>query len=56
MTNTANAINESRQALQVWQIAGDRVGLTGEKVSDILRSVTERLVSSLPMAAAKLPM
>ncbi|WP_342632158.1 hypothetical protein [Marinobacter alkaliphilus] len=43
LTNTANAINESRQALQVWQIAGDRVGLTGEKVSDILRSVTERL-------------
>ncbi|MCE0759241.1 hypothetical protein LWH94_08480 [Marinobacter sp. G11] len=43
LTNTANAINESREALQVWQIAGDRVGLTGEKVSDILRSVTERL-------------
>lgn len=43
LTNTANAINESRQALQVWQIAGDRVGLSGEKVSDILRSVTERL-------------
>src|SRR5690554_1568052 len=43
LTNTANAIDESREALQVWQIAGDRVGLTGEKVSDILRSVTERL-------------
>lgn len=43
LTNTANAIDESREALQVWQIAGDRVGLAGEKVSDILRSVTERL-------------
>lgn len=43
LTNTANAINENREALQVWQVAGERVGLTGEKVSDILRSVTERL-------------
>jgi len=43
LTNTANAIGVNREALQVWQIAGERVGLTGDKVTDILRSVTERL-------------
>ena len=43
LTNTANAIGANREALQVWQIAGERVGLTGDKVADILRSVTERL-------------
>src|SRR5690554_7487532 len=43
LTNTSNAIGENREALQVWQIAGERVGLTGDKVADILRSVTERL-------------
>lgn len=43
LTNTSNAIGVNREALQVWQIAGERVGLTGEKVTDILRSVTERL-------------
>src|SRR5690554_2335852 len=43
LTNTANAIGVNREALQVWQIAGERVGLTGDKVADILRSVTERL-------------
>ncbi|KMQ75303.1 hypothetical protein [Marinobacter subterrani] len=43
LTNTSNAIGVNREALQVWQIAGERVGLTGEKVTDILRGVTERL-------------
>lgn len=43
LTNTGNAIDANREKLQVWQIAGDRVGLSGEKVVDILRSVTERL-------------
>ncbi|RKR79620.1 hypothetical protein [Marinobacter nauticus] len=43
ITNTSNAIGVNREALQVWQVAGERVGLTGEKVTDILRSVTERL-------------
>lgn len=43
LTNTKNAIGVSAEALQIWQIAGDRVGLSGEKVTDILRSVTERL-------------
>ena len=43
LTNTANAIGVNRESLQAWQIAGERVGLTGDKVTDILRSVTERL-------------
>lgn len=43
LTNTSNAIGVNREALQLWRIAGDRVGLSGEKVSDILKSVTERL-------------
>jgi len=43
LANTSNAIGVNREALQIWQIAGERVGLTGEKVTDILRSVTERL-------------
>lgn len=43
LTNTSNAIGVNREQLQLWRIAGDRVGLSGEKVSDILRNVTERL-------------
>ncbi len=43
LTNTANAIGVNRESLQAWQIAGERVGLTGDKVTDILRSVTKRL-------------
>ncbi|MBB5322338.1 hypothetical protein [Marinobacter oulmenensis] len=43
LTNTSNALGESRKNLQLWRIAGDRVGLSGEKVTDILRNVTERL-------------
>lgn len=43
LTNTSNAIGINREQLQLWRIAGDRVGLSGEKVSDILRSVSERL-------------
>ncbi|AYP28995.1 tail tape measure protein [Marinobacter phage AS1] len=43
LTNTSNAIGVNREQLQLWRIAGDRVGLSGEKVSDILRNVAERL-------------
>lgn len=43
LTNTSNAIGVNREQLQLWRIAGDRVGLSGEKVADILRNVTERL-------------
>lgn len=43
LTNTSNAIGVNREALQLWRIAGERVGLSGEKVSEILKSVTERL-------------
>ncbi|MFC6684710.1 hypothetical protein ACFQGA_09580 [Marinobacter koreensis] len=43
LTNTSNAIGVNREQLQLWRIAGERVGLSGEKVSDILRNVTERL-------------
>jgi len=43
LTNTANAIGVSREALQIWQIAGERVGVSGEGVVKTLTSVTERL-------------
>lgn len=43
LTNTANAIGVSREALQLWQIAGERVGITGDGVANMLRGVTERL-------------
>ena len=43
LTNTGNALGANREQLQLWRIAGDRVGLSGEKVSDILKRMTERL-------------
>lgn len=43
LTATSNALNISREALQVWQIAGERVGLTGDSVVNILGSITERI-------------
>lgn len=43
LTNTKNAIDVNREALQVWQIAGERVGITGNGVVKMLSSVTERL-------------
>jgi hypothetical protein len=43
LTNTGNALDANREQLQLWRIAGDRVGLSGEKVSDILKRMTERL-------------
>ncbi len=43
LTNTSAALNINREALQIWEIAGERVGLTGENVVNILGSITERL-------------
>lgn len=43
LTNTSNAIGVNREALQVWQIGAERVGLSGEKMTDILRNVTKRM-------------
>lgn len=43
LTNTANALRMSREELQVWQIAGERVGITGDGVANMLTNVTERL-------------
>src|SRR5690554_4497198 len=43
LTNTAEAIGINREALQVWQIAGERVGVTGDRVVKTLSGVTERL-------------
>ena len=43
LTNTGNALDVNREKLQLWRIAGDRVGLSGEKVTDILKRMTERL-------------
>lgn len=43
LTNTGNALDVNREQLQLWRIAGDRVGLSGDKVTDILKRMTERL-------------
>ena len=43
LTNTSNALNINREALQIWKIAGERVGLTGDSVVNVLSSITERL-------------
>jgi len=43
LTNTSNAIGVSREALQIWQIAAQRVGVSGEGVVKTLTSVAERL-------------
>lgn len=43
LTNTSNAIGVNREELQLWQIAGERVGITGNGVANMLRGVTERL-------------
>ncbi|OEY66799.1 hypothetical protein [Marinobacter sp. X15-166B] len=43
LTNTKNEIDVNREALQAWQIAGDRVGISGNGVAKMLGSVTERL-------------
>ncbi|WP_417500735.1 hypothetical protein [Marinobacter sp.] len=43
LTNTGNALDVNREQLQLWRIAGDRVGLSGEKVSEIFKRITERL-------------
>jgi hypothetical protein len=43
LTNTSNAIGVSREALQIWQIAGKRVGVSGAGVVKTLTSVAERL-------------
>ncbi len=43
LTATSKALNISREALQIWQIAGERVGLTGDSVVNILGSITERI-------------
>ncbi|MFB2705431.1 hypothetical protein [Marinobacter shengliensis] len=43
LTNTSNAIGVNREALQVWQIAAERVGVSGDGVAKTLTSITERL-------------
>lgn len=43
LTNTSNAIGVNREALQVWQIAAERVGVSGDSLEKTLTSVTERL-------------
>ena len=43
LTNTGQVLDVNREKLQLWRIAGDRVGLSGEKITDIFKSMTERL-------------
>lgn len=43
LTNSSNAIGINRETLQAWQIAGERVGVSGEGVVKTLTSVAERL-------------
>ncbi|GAA3555744.1 hypothetical protein [Marinobacter xestospongiae] len=43
LTNTSKAIGVNREQLQLWRIAGERVGISGEQMSNMLRDVSERL-------------
>lgn len=43
LTESANALGMNREALQVWKLAGDRVGLSGEQMTGILQTATSKL-------------
>lgn len=43
ITTTAEAIGISAQRLQEWQIAGKQFNIEGEKISDVLKDVTEKV-------------
>lgn len=43
LNNTSQALGLSREEIQLWRIAGERLGMEGDKITDVLRDVTERL-------------